>query len=838
MLNIFKKRCLSSSGGPGSLLLNSCCHSPSTSVLSTRSIGVVSDSSKIQLSSRNFGGTESAKALFSSSCIGMKKAKSFVTNFERTSSHVNNHTANRETYTSHNDSNENNINFHQPFRKHPKNTSYKANHSNNRITHSNNSSSNPEETPILFSFQPTNKIIRNKNSKFKKKSNLSNETRIPSPMNNDIDVSDSLSNSQESSLEPQTGNYGIPQFKKELEYNVDKLLKQVLQKVKTQKSGEPEENADTEIDSFSILKQDSDESDIFSLKELNVIDTIEEQEEENIEKPSTKQVDTIDLKFLKPQIKFKNFKDEKEVVESVKLGTSELKNVVYQPSKGHNYRKDLVDEPIAPHQKFLVEFSDCEYVQLAETHPSEKSYVGNSDVSRIPRLKNGLSRVLTYPGVHKLYDYKTNTFHFHPFLRQLHKPEEINFDNLTPFIPPSQDESLHALMNDYSCKYQSSTSAITSPLVSLYLMLSNFKPTKARNLENFKFLTSTFTPAIRKPIVFILRPKQNLQGTTFYSLDSYRFLFEPRSNQILLDLGKAMEKLFVMEPEEFEKRFVKKYCHTDAISMNEAEVYRYLRHGSFIVRSQLDCYHPKHGVFDIKTRAINRIRINMEHYEKFVNSKIKLVKGINNSYEREFYDMVRSVFVKYSMQARIGDMDGMFLAYHNTRELFGFEYLKLSEIDSYVFGNSYMAERFFTLLLDLLRDVLDRITDRFPNIPLKITFRPLKVEPYFIDIFVEPVQEDKGWSDRSPTEQEKAKWESEKFNANPFADYIKDTVYCYRLSIQTMINGAVARGYVDFNRDDKVDVLYSLEEMGDTSTDKFLMNEYVLTLKKAFFIEQ
>lgn len=42
-----------------------------------------------------------------------------------------------------------------------------------------------------------------------------------------------------------------------------------------------------------------------------------------------------------------------------------------------------------------------------------------------------------------------------------------------------------------------------------------------------------------------------------------------------------------------------------------------------------------------------------------------------------FYDMSRSAFLKYSMQVRIGDMDGIFVAYHNTARIFGFQYISL-----------------------------------------------------------------------------------------------------------------------------------------------------------------
>ena len=38
--------------------------------------------------------------------------------------------------------------------------------------------------------------------------------------------------------------------------------------------------------------------------------------------------------------------------------------------------------------------------------------------------------------------------------------------------------------------------------------------------------------------------------------------------------------------------------------------------------------------------------------------------------------MIRAAFLKYSGQCRIGRMDGAFVTYHNTQEIFGFQYVK------------------------------------------------------------------------------------------------------------------------------------------------------------------
>lgn len=72
-------------------------------------------------------------------------------------------------------------------------------------------------------------------------------------------------------------------------------------------------------------------------------------------------------------------------------------------------------------------------------------------------------------------------------------------------------------------------------------------------------------------------------------------------------------------------------------------------------------------------------------------SESRLQKIIDLANVSRYYDLVRSGMLKYrcvalrtgnvadhpSLQARIGNMDGIFVAYHNTRRMFGFQYLPL-----------------------------------------------------------------------------------------------------------------------------------------------------------------
>ena len=42
--------------------------------------------------------------------------------------------------------------------------------------------------------------------------------------------------------------------------------------------------------------------------------------------------------------------------------------------------------------------------------------------------------------------------------------------------------------------------------------------------------------------------------------------------------------------------------------------------------------------------------------------------------------------MKYGLQAKIGRMDGVIVAYHNTVEIFGFQYIPLEDMERCIYG--------------------------------------------------------------------------------------------------------------------------------------------------------
>jgi hypothetical protein len=97
--------------------------------------------------------------------------------------------------------------------------------------------------------------------------------------------------------------------------------------------------------------------------------------------------------------------------------------------------------------------------------------------------------------------------------------------------------------------------------------------------------------------------------------------------------------------------------------------------------------------------------------------EIRSPLGDFESFEREYYDMCRATLLKYSLQVRLGRMDGIFVAYHNISRLFGFQYMSLEEMDFVLHGtrDRGLGDDELKASLTLLNEVFDRVAQRFPK---------------------------------------------------------------------------------------------------------------------------
>lgn len=358
----------------------------------------------------------------------------------------------------------------------------------------------------------------------------------------------------------------------------------------------------------------------------------------------------------------------------------------------------------------------------------------------VPKLTYGLDRVLFNSGVYTLQDRRSMVYNFDPYLASIMPVEQFDFNALKQYITSSKDSRLNSLSAKYGTKYCGSTSSLTSMLSHFHFLLSAWrKPNFEQLSRSFEVEYQSFTALTRGPAAAFARLNDGV-----YAIDADK---EFDTANILSMLGKSMEKLLTLEKDDFEKYRRDRSHQISEEERNADEAFHYTTFGDFMLRSQLDAYDPRlpgTGMFDLKTRACVSIRMDVGDYEKGVGYEIRDRFGQWDSFEREYYDMIRSAFLKYSLQVRMGRMDGIFVAFHNTQRIFGFQYVSLEEMDLALHGTTdrRLGDEEFKASLALLNEALDIATKRYPNQSLRLHVETRPTNPPLTYVFAEPVTDE------------------------------------------------------------------------------------------------
>ncbi|KAF8908913.1 mitochondrial protein Pet127-domain-containing protein [Gymnopilus junonius] len=340
----------------------------------------------------------------------------------------------------------------------------------------------------------------------------------------------------------------------------------------------------------------------------------------------------------------------------------------------------------------------------------------------VARLAHNLDRTLFNPGVHWLRDPRSHVYNYTPWLERIPKVNDFAFERLTGFIKSSRDEDLRALAKQEDKKYAGSTSSLSGMLSHIYFLLSEYKEADCTILsQHFKNEPSAFTAGQRMP-------------TTWDDPDK----------NVLTWLGTLLENFLTKSPEEF-KQFMR--IESAPIENDEKpklrEAFRFAKSDKFVMRSQLDCQDdrlPGTGVFDIKTRACVSIRMDILNFEENAGYLIRSQHGIFESFEREYYDLIRSAFLKYTFQVRIGNMDGVMVTYHNTERIFGFQYISRDEMDERLFGPTPgIGDKVFNHSIRLLEATLEEASQVFPEQSVLCGFET-RMPGKVLDVFVQPAE--------------------------------------------------------------------------------------------------
>lgn len=355
----------------------------------------------------------------------------------------------------------------------------------------------------------------------------------------------------------------------------------------------------------------------------------------------------------------------------------------------------------------------------------------------VPPLSYGLDRVIFNPGVYQLQDPRSRVYNFDPYLSQIMPVQEFDFNALKQYVTSSKDSTLISIAKQHQKKYTGSTSSMTSMLAHFHFLLSAWRDINVSMLSK-SFLPDSlqFTRIMKAPAAIFLHWKD---GT--YAIDADK---EFDTANVLSMLGKSMEKLLTLSKDGYERY---RHGNSDQITeeeRNAEEAFHYTGFQDFMMRSQLDSHDervPGTGMFDLKTRAVITIRMDAKGYEKGLGYEIRGRLGQWESFEREYYDMIRSAFLKYSLQVRMGRMDGIFVAFHNIQRIFGFQYIPLTEMDTALHGsdNQLVGTQEFELSLKLLNELLNRATQKWPEQSLRLHFETrTSTGAPFMYVFAEP----------------------------------------------------------------------------------------------------
>jgi Mitochondrial protein Pet127 len=349
---------------------------------------------------------------------------------------------------------------------------------------------------------------------------------------------------------------------------------------------------------------------------------------------------------------------------------------------------------------------------------------------------------------------------------------------------------------------------------------------------------STFTRGASRAVSACLVPLgvKNHDGEPVFALDKGATDTTHSPNRILMDLGKSLERFLCMEEEQFEANFVRASKHylSDADfeegGFQEKDCYLYSRAGPFVMRSQLDCFDATlpgttHSqllggggdggegeaalasppgsalfrTFDLKTRATLAIRHNVANYEHSVDYRIRQLRGARHSFEREFYDMIRSAFIKYGCQSRIGRMAGIMVAYHNTQEIFGFEFVPQEQMDRLVYGSVALADFAFDSSLKLLDATLARVMEDFDSEDtVQLVFKTSR-SVRLMDVYAVAQQH----------------------LTATLADPVAERAHLkhYRVQVDSFLNATRVRDFFEFRPGDHLDVNYQVWDVNETQKD-------------------
>jgi hypothetical protein len=160
-------------------------------------------------------------------------------------------------------------------------------------------------------------------------------------------------------------------------------------------------------------------------------------------------------------------------------------------------------------------------------------------------------------------------------------------------------------------------------------------------------------------------------------------------------------------------------------------------------------------------------------------------------------------------------MDGAFIAYHNTHEVFGFEYIKTKEIERRIFGSDLYAEVAFTVCSKILTLVLDTVLEELKGEKYEmVKFGVYACSNYRkLVVFTELFEESVAWGKQELREQTKEIRDEFDYYSKLVKN--KNKVLKFEFQIFPFINGTLQRSSLfNFSHGDQIEIKYKYYKMG------------------------
>ncbi|KAF7291574.1 hypothetical protein HMN09_01248500 [Mycena chlorophos] len=394
--------------------------------------------------------------------------------------------------------------------------------------------------------------------------------------------------------------------------------------------------------------------------------------------------------------------------------------------------------------------------QTSERVLQGASYVQPISEQRpVATLAHGLERVLFNPGVHWLQDPRSRVYNFSPYLKNIPKVQDFAFEKLVGFVKSSRDEDLRNLAKREGRMFAGSTSSLSGMLSHCYFLISEHREVDISSLsEAFQREDKTFTPGQRMPTSVIFNYKDGTYAIDSDSDDTTKniltWLVGNSVRKVLDHAGRRIQRVsalfftgILVRSNQRKTLFAKL---TDIPSRRSSSCGRnwtvWILGCPVPGCSTLKLEHACQSGWIFSTGRLvdlSWVRNVAEVAQENSGYTLRSAQGFYESFEREYYDLIRSAFLKYGFQVRIGNMDGVIVAYHNTARTFGFQYIPLEEMDRCLFGTEPTAgERIFQKCVALLEVISTEIVKCFPEQSVKCTFE-CEQDERELNVWVQPV---------------------------------------------------------------------------------------------------